>query len=172
MANPLFALMFVLPVLSQAELTMKPVLSQNRADNKLLVGNWKFTNSQGCTDTVTYRADGIGRVTSQDEITDFTYLIQPADKTLIRHKFIHVTNDLTDLHSALTRDPIETRYGIYQVSYETLKDNGGIDCFGSKADNTGQSRESFYVFNKNNTAFFFCIDLKFPCIGPYRKQPE
>ena len=151
-----------------------PLFSQAEDAKQLLVGTWKFTNAYGCTETITYRADGSRHTVSGDEISDSTYTLR---KVNVKKEGYHGSRYAAAGHlwfdaPGALKTPVNMTYGTYQGTITTTKDYGGMDCAFSEADGTGGTWHSYAFFNKDKTEVTFCGPKTLPCFGPFKKQPE
>ena len=114
--------------------------------NHPILGSWEWTRSDtGCKESFTYRADGTARITSGEEITDNTYLID--------------------------RTPDDTRF--YELQIKTVKDNGGRDCNNDEKDNTGETNKLFIFINGERSMHVVCSAAAFDrCFGPLTRTSK
>ncbi len=108
----------------------------------ILLGTWSFEHN-GCVETIEYLANGTRNVTSKEEVVKSAFDI--------------------------SNKPLDN--GFYTIKDTVVEDNGKLDCWGSKADKSGDVAELFVKFNTNNDQLLFCHEPNSnKCVGPFIKQ--
>ena len=110
-----------------------------------LIGKWTWTRKQNnCTEVYDFRADGNLLVTSGEEKSENLFeLSADADQA-----------------------------GFYRLTITTVHDFGGKDCGESTKDDTGQTIDSFLLFDPSKSAFIICQQPNLSaCYGPLNRAP-
>jgi len=108
-------------------------------------GEWRWTDTAGCSETYVYADDGSGHVVSGEERSEMRY----------------------------TFDPTPVGIGFFKLEATITKDHGGMDCAGSNEDDTSRLYTVYMKFSLDGDEHIVCLtpELK-QCFGPLKRQAD
>jgi hypothetical protein len=112
----------------------------------MLFGAWTWTRAKNhCTEVYDFRLRGEYRGSSGEEVTQGTYDV------------------------AYSPDA----NGYYKLTMAVAKDYGGVDCYDSGADNTGETGVTYVKWAYHKEEFWICHDANGRgCFGPLRRASD
>ena len=106
-----------------------------------LIGTWRITSPNGCSETYVVRPDGTASINSGEEVAESEVTI-------------------SDQPSAL---------GFFKLVEKTVKDNGKKDCSGDVTP-IGRVSTSYVILHSGKDMFALCEhEDRSACIGPYKR---
>lgn len=111
-----------------------------------IVGTWEWTRkANGCAEQYVFRDDGTVSIRSGEERTENTYLM------------------------AWAPEPT----GRYQLTFTTVKDEGGRDCGEANDDKTGQRSTVYVLFAQSRESMIICRSAEgTDCTGLMRRTAK
>ena len=153
-----------LPVMKKLSLLLitLPLFSHAADLRQQLIGDWTYTDPQGCRETVSFRADGALHITSRDQRIDGRYTAHLLDlKALDKLGPRWVSSDT----------PFDMTQQAIRADTSNATVNDAADCLGNtETSGPADDWSSYLFFDKPRSAFVFCDKGSLPCIGPYERQ--
>ncbi len=111
---------------------------------QLLPGVWSWTDPGQCREVYEYRADGLGFILSGEERTEMRYAMGPLDAAT----------------------------GFHTLQVTVLKDHGGMDCTGSRQNDSGREITMYLKFKPEGDQHIVCVTPSLDtCFGPLGRAP-
>lgn len=120
-------------------------LPADRIEAPSLTGVWRWTDPGQCREVYEYRPDGLGFILSGEERTEMRY----------------------------TMGPLDAATGFHTLQVTVLKDHGGMDCTGSRQDDTGRAITMYLKFKPEGDQHIVCVTPSLDaCFGPLGRSPS
>ncbi len=114
-------------------------LPADRVEPPTLTGLWSWTDPGQCREVYEYRPDGLGFILSGEERTEMRYVLGPLDAAT----------------------------GFHALQVTVLKDHGGMDCTGSRQDDSGRAFTMYLKFKPEGDQHIVCVTPSLDaCFGP------